>query len=74
MAVSNLFGYVGLGNKTDQGNFFLKTSRRRREDVAKTLRRRHNDVATTSRRRREDVATTSSQYKVSLVYVSDESC
>ena len=52
MAVSNLFGYVGLGNKTDQGNFFLKTSRRRREDVA----------------------TTSSQYKVSLVYVSDESC
>ena len=63
MAVSNLFGYVGLGNKTDQGNFFLKTSRRRRDDVA-----------TTSRRRREDVATTSSQYKVSLVYVSDESC
>ena len=44
MAVSNLFGYVGLGNKTDQGNFFLKTSRRRRDDVATTSRRRRDDV------------------------------
>ena len=44
MAVSNLFGYVGLGNKTDQGNFFLKTSRRRRDDVAKTSRRRRRSI------------------------------
>ena len=63
MAVSNLFGYVGLGNKTGQGNFFLKTSRRRRDAVAcrrdvvaTSSRRRRDVVATPSQRRRDDAA------------------